>query len=76
MDAGGINMNTWVIGNAPIGQVRQQTFFMKARIMGGQLNLADNKLGLRDFKWLAREEIRKSVGYDYWEGIRNIIPSR
>ena len=69
-------MNTWVVGNAPIGHLHKQTFFMKARIMGGQLKLTNNKFGLRDFKWLAREEIQKSVDYDYWDGIRNMIPSR
>lgn len=69
-------MNTWVVGNAPIGQYRKQTFFMKVRLMGGQLNLSINQLGLRGFKWLAREEIRKLVDRDYWEGIRNMIPSR
>ena len=69
-------MNTWVIGNVPIGHYQKQTFFIKARIMGGQLNLKSNKLGLRDFKWLSREEIGKVVDQNYWKGIRNIIPSR
>lgn len=69
-------MNTWVVGNVPIGHYQKQTFFMKARIMGGQLNLKSNTLGLRDFKWLSREEIRKIVDHTYWEGIRNMITSR
>lgn len=69
-------MNTWVVGNVPIGHFQKQTFFMKARIMGGQLSLKSNKLGLRDFKWLSREEIRKIVDHTYWEGIRNMIMSR
>ena len=69
-------MNTWVVGNVPIGHFQKQTFFMKARIMGGQLNLKSNKVGLRDFKWLSREEIRNIVDRDYWEGIRSMIPSR
>ncbi len=87
-------MNTWVVGNVPIGhqnhgprrvtfesdgkveQLEQKTFFMKARIMAGQANLTDNKLGLADFKWLAKDEIEKAVTPGYWKAIRNMLAER
>jgi large subunit ribosomal protein L46 len=89
----GVNMNTWVVGNVPVGhaqrdykegliteagltEVGQKTFFMKARIMAGQANLQDNKLGLKDFKWLAKEEIQKEVGGSYWASVRNMLAER
>lgn len=90
----GSNMNTWVVGNQPIGhyeydfpkQIRnadtgvgelgEKVFFMKARIMGGQANLNLNQFDLRDFKWLASEEIQKLVSAKYWSSIRRMLPQR
>lgn len=87
-------MNTWVVGNQPIGHYQHdfpadlrskaqnpnelgfKTFFMKARIMAGQANLAKNQLGLSDFKWLAKEEIHKTVAGDYWKSIKNMLAER
>lgn len=93
VQSGGLNMNTWVIGNAPIGyyqidhrqvvetgkamgEVGQKTFFMKARIMGGQANLEKNTFGLSDFKWLAKEEIANMVDSRYWSDVRNMLSER
>lgn len=91
---GGVNMNTWVVGNAPIGhhqhdflpealkssstpnQLGFKTFFMKARIMAGQANLKDNQLGARDFQWLAKDEVQKTVDQKYWHSIRNMLAER
>ncbi|KAF2714686.1 hypothetical protein K504DRAFT_395271 [Pleomassaria siparia CBS 279.74] len=53
-----------------------KTFFMKARIMAGQADLKENKLGLEDFKWLTREEIEKAVTFDYWRSVRNMLGDR
>ncbi|KAF2678114.1 50S ribosomal subunit L30 [Lentithecium fluviatile CBS 122367] len=89
----GVNMNTWVVGNVPIGHYKKdyheplttssglnevglKTFFMKARIMAGQANLKDNKFGLTDFKWLAKEEIHKEVPWEYFRSIRNMLADR
>lgn len=87
-------MNTWVIGNAPIGhhqhdflpaslqsspnpnQIGSKTFFMKARIMAGQANLQDNVLGIKDFQWLAKEEVQKAVDSKYWRSVRNMLAER
>ncbi|KAF2197146.1 50S ribosomal subunit L30 [Delitschia confertaspora ATCC 74209] len=86
--SGGINMNTWLIGRVPIGhheakyptaksnELGLKTFFMKARIMAGQANLKDNKLGLADFKWLAKEEVQKTVDGKYWHSIKNMLAER
>jgi large subunit ribosomal protein L46 len=86
-------MNTWVVGNAPIGHHQQnyveaakkegsltevgaKTFFMKARIMAGQADLKNNKFGLTDFKWLAKEEIRNEVGSKYWKSVKDMLAER
>lgn len=91
LDAGGINMNTWLIGRVPVGhhqidftpqtaknpnELGLKTFFMRARIMAGQLNLTDNKLGLSDFKWLAKEEVEKEVDRKYWHSVKNMLAER
>jgi len=92
--AGGVNMNTWLVGNAPTGhyhstfenpilnseknveELGQKVFFMKARIMAGQANIEQNKLGLSDFKWLAKEEVEQAVAPKYWSAVRNMLPER
>ncbi|KAL8882808.1 MAG: hypothetical protein Q9198_000254 [Flavoplaca austrocitrina] len=94
VQAGGLNMNTWVIGNIPLGhyiynfgtamEAQDQSeelrgekfFFMKGRIMAGQANLADNKLGLTDFQWLAKDEIQKTLTPRDWNGVKNILSER
>jgi large subunit ribosomal protein L46 len=53
-----------------------KTFFLKARIMAGQIDLKANKLGLQDFKWLAKEELQKEVGEVYWKSIKNMLAER
>jgi large subunit ribosomal protein L46 len=86
-------MNTWVVGNVPIGhyqhnyckalktdagldEIGLKTFFMKVRIMAGQANLKENQLGLKDFKWLAKDEIKKEVEENYWRSIKNMLAER
>jgi large subunit ribosomal protein L46 len=53
-----------------------KTFFLKARIMAGQVNLKENKLGLKDFKWLAKDELKKEVEEPYWKSIKNMLAER
>jgi large subunit ribosomal protein L46 len=53
-----------------------KTFFLKARIMAGQANLKDNKLGLQDFKWLHKDELKTAVDGDYWRQIKNMLAER
>jgi large subunit ribosomal protein L46 len=85
-------MNTWLVGHVPIGmhqmnypkarpakdlnELGAKTFFMKARIMAGQVNLKENKFGLQDFKWLHREELREEVDGSYWKSIKNMLADR
>ncbi len=99
IQSSGPNMNTWVVGNMPIGhhkitypqpllispppagiseqkQVGEKIFYMKARIMAGQANLKGNKFGLKDFMWLAKEEIQERIDKNTWNGVRNCLISR
>lgn len=54
----------------------EKTFYLKARIMAGQADLADNTQNLKDFKWLAKEEIAKFVRPEYYSSIRNMMADR
>jgi large subunit ribosomal protein L46 len=91
----GVNMNTWLVGNHPIGHAKlpysedlvkmndaghmekgDMVFFMKGRIMAGQADIKKNSLGVKDFSWLAREEIRPLVSAEYWKAIERMLPER
>jgi large subunit ribosomal protein L46 len=61
---------------AGLSEQGTKTFFLKARIMAGQINLKDNKLGLQDFKWLAKDELRMAVPRDYWHSVKNMLAER
>lgn len=89
--AAGVNMNTWIVGRVPVahlvtrpslnpdGSVREagrKTFFLKARIMAGQVDLAANPFGYSDFRWLTREELECELAPDYFRGVRNMMPDR
>lgn len=54
----------------------EKTFFMKARIMAGQADLTENKLGFSEFKWLAKEEIQRVVSTHYFTKIKNMLAER
>ncbi|KAL4931915.1 ribonuclease H-like domain-containing protein [Aspergillus undulatus] len=54
----------------------EKTFFMKGRIMAGQADLSANTQNLKDFKWLAKEEIAKYVLPPYYASIKNMLAER
>ncbi|RFU23963.1 hypothetical protein B7463_g12372, partial [Scytalidium lignicola] len=76
VQSAGVNMNTWIVGHAPIGhhfikpyvnpdtkaieRVGDKIFFMKGRIMAGQADLKGNLFGLADFKWLTKRELENA----------------
>ncbi|KAJ3580021.1 hypothetical protein NPX13_g544 [Xylaria arbuscula] len=87
----GVNMNTWMVGRVPVAHfVRQpefsedtslkqrgeKTFFLKGRIMAGQADLKDNKMGLKDFNWLTKDELRAKLDKDYFNAVRNMMADR
>jgi large subunit ribosomal protein L46 len=53
-----------------------KTFFLKARIMAGQFNVKESKMGVKDFRWLAKEELQKEVEGSYWRSIKNMLAER
>lgn len=90
VQAAGVNMNTWVVGNAPIGHEEHdhrqpivdengvrwlgaKTFFMKARIMAGQADLSNSTFGLKDFKWLAKEELPSVLSPRYFSVVKSML---
>lgn len=86
-----MNMNNWFVGNVPIGHgiykyprwykedgdyIGKKVFFMKARIMAGQADLAENKFGLDDFMWLTKEEIDEVAGRPYFNVVKDMLVSQ
>lgn len=78
-------MHTWFVGNVPIGhrvhdtvdeKIGRKVFFMKARILAGQVDLTDNSLGLSDFQWLTKQEIQKVAGDDYFQFVQHMLVAR
>ncbi|KAH6636289.1 39S mitochondrial ribosomal protein L46-domain-containing protein [Chaetomium tenue] len=53
-----------------------KTFFLKGRIMTGQADLAGNKHGLTDFKWLTREELQEVLPEEYYRSVRGMMDLR
>lgn len=54
----------------------EKTFFMKARIMAGQADLAaakENGVDIEDFKWLSKDEIESQVAPEYWVRVKNML---
>ncbi|KAK4106259.1 hypothetical protein N658DRAFT_563159 [Parathielavia hyrcaniae] len=57
-------------------QPGEKTFFLKGRIMAGQADLAGNKHGLTDFKWLTDEELQEVLSEDYYHSVRGMMELR
>ena len=60
-------------GKVDLGKKAEKTFYMKARIMAGQLSLSENKHGASDYKWLAKDELEKEVHPRYWRYVKNML---
>lgn len=101
-------MNTWIVGNHPVGhyeytfpeahvkvnkvppnrlvststeeleraELGEKVFFMKGRIMAGQVDLSKNEYGDQDYQWLAKEEIERVVLPKYWSSVRSMLTDR
>ncbi|KAG8166143.1 hypothetical protein KVR01_004695 [Diaporthe batatas] len=95
----GVNMNTWMVGRAPIAYEHSEplytggregdaeaerrikrygrdVFYLKARIMAGQVDLADNKWGIADFRWLTKDELAGAVDQRTFASVKNAMPAR
>ncbi|KAM0334331.1 hypothetical protein ACHAQA_001356 [Verticillium albo-atrum] len=87
----GVDMNTWMVGRVPVAHhvVRpalkedgsletrgEKTFFLKARIMAGQANLAGNPFGYTEFKWVTAAELKEAVDEKYYHSVRNMLADR
>ena len=53
-----------------------KVFFLKSRIMAGQADLSVNTQGLKDFKWLAKEELPQYLNTQYYSNIKNMLADR
>lgn len=85
-------MNIWFAGNVPSGHYNQKyiqpvtteagpkvgkkTFFMKARILAGQVKLENNPYGFKDYMWVTKEEMEEIVGKRYFYAVRHMLHNR
>jgi large subunit ribosomal protein L46 len=60
----------------PVPILGREIFFMKARILAGQVDLTNNKHGFNDFAWVTKEELKKVVGKEYYISNMNMLASR
>lgn len=60
-------------GPIEIERIGAKTFFMKGRILAGQADLQATKLGYKDFRWLAKDEISGLVHPSYWRSVKNML---
>ncbi|KAI3401870.1 hypothetical protein diail_6429 [Diaporthe ilicicola] len=51
-------------------------FYLRARIMAGQVDLADNKWGITDFKWLTKDELAETLNQQTMRSVTNSMPAR
>ena len=63
-------------GGSKTVELGEKVFFMKGRIMAGQASLEGNALGLTDFRWLAKEEVRAVVTPRYWSMAQDMLTER
>ena len=54
----------------------EKIFYMKARIVAGQVDLDANQLGLTDFRWVTKEELQELLRPRDFAAIRNILAAR
>ncbi|KAJ2905594.1 hypothetical protein MKZ38_004888 [Zalerion maritima] len=54
----------------------KKIFFLKGRIMAGQADIGKNTLGLKDFLWLTREELKETLHYMYFRKVKNMMADR
>lgn len=90
VQSAGVNMNTWVVGHAPVSHFikpfvhktekssferkGEKVFFLKGRIMAGQANIKDNLFGIKDFRWLTKDELQKRLGDKFYSAVKNSLP--
>jgi hypothetical protein len=53
-----------------------KVFFLKSRMMAGQADLSVNTQDLKDFKWLAKEELAQYLNTQYYSNIKNMLADR
>ena len=54
----------------------RDVFYLRARIMAGPVDLAENKWGVTDFKWLTKDELSGVISQQTLHSVRNSMPSR
>ncbi|ESZ90195.1 hypothetical protein SBOR_9419 [Sclerotinia borealis F-4128] len=83
----GSNMNTWIVGRVPVGRLTikpspkfereaEKVFYMKGRIMAGQVDLKGNEYRAEDFMWLTRAEIEGVVTKRFWSQVKGMMGGR
>ena len=54
----------------------EKVFFLKGRIMAGQVDISGNTLGLKDFRWLTKGELEQLLPRKYFHEVRGMFAER
>ena len=90
LQTGGVNLNTWIVGTMPVahqifkfkkapaasGPIGEKTFYMKARMIAGQVNLDSNHFGFNDFQWVTQHEMQKTLRPRDFAAVKDILAER
>lgn len=64
-------------GERRIKTYGRDVFYLRARIMAGQVDLSGNKWGVTDFKWLTKDELLAgAVSQQTMHSVKNSMPAR
>lgn len=51
-------------------------FYLKGRIMAGQADIAGNDFGVRDFKWLKKDELKEYLHPKTYSSVEQTMPAQ
>lgn len=54
----------------------RDVFYLRARIMAGQVDLSGNEWGVTDWKWLTKDELSGTISQQTLHSVRNSMPAR
>ena len=81
-------MNTWIVGNMPVGHQiynhpkktediqGQKIFYMKSKIMAGQVDLHESSMDLEDYQWVTKQELQRALRPRDFAAVKNVLADR
>ncbi|PSR94431.1 39S mitochondrial ribosomal protein L46-domain-containing protein [Coniella lustricola] len=54
----------------------RNVFYLKGRIMAGQVDLSHNEYGVTDFKWLTKDELKEALQPGLFQSVEKSMPAQ